>query len=140
MWLRIPVVASTSLAWTCILSAMRGASAEVEADPGLAMDAVGNQLRAFSRLRHTRAQLDPGKTYIVITAAGQRQSGMLHELTEVILRQAGNVVESRCVSLSTASVQRVNAARNSERLTPSLVCVRLLCSHAARCSWAATSR
>ena len=95
MWLRIPVVASTSLAWTCILSAMRGASSEVEANPGLAMDAVGNQLRAFSRLTHTRATLDATKTHIVLTAAGQRQSGMLHELTEVILKQAGNVVESR---------------------------------------------
>lgn len=97
MWLRIPVVASTSLAWTCILSAMRGASSEVEANPELAMDAVGNQLRALSRLvTHTRAALDPSKTHIVLTAAGQRQSGMLHELTEVILKQAGNVVESRC--------------------------------------------
>ena len=100
MWLRIPVVASTSLAWTCILSAMRGASSEVEADPEMAMDAVGNQLRALSRLvTHTRAVLDLTKTHIVLTAAGQRQSGMLHELSEVILKQAGNVVESRAMQL-----------------------------------------
>ena len=102
MWLRIPVVATTSLAWTAILSAMRGSSSEVEANPELAMDAVGNQLRAFGRLRHTRAQLDPGKTHIVLTAAGQRTSGMLHQLTEVILTGAGNVVESRCAQHATS--------------------------------------
>ena len=83
MWLRIPVVATTSLAWTAILSAMRGASAELEASPERAMEAVGKQGSALARMRGTRPTLDPGKTHIVLTAAGQRRSGMLHALSEV---------------------------------------------------------
>ena len=82
MWLRIPVVATTSLAWTAILSAMRGASTELESDPSRAMAAVGNAGRELARLRHTRPELDASKTHIVLTAAGQRRSGMLHTLTE----------------------------------------------------------
>jgi hypothetical protein len=89
MWLRIPVVATTSLAWTAILSAMRGASTEVEASPELAMEAVGNKGRAFARMRHKRVELDPAKTHIVLTAAGQRHSGMLHSLSEARGGRAG---------------------------------------------------
>ena len=108
MWLRIPVVASTSLAWTCILSAMRGAGdselqLELEADPDRAFDLYGNQGRALgevaARLRGHSATLDPAKAHLVLTAAGQRRSGLLHKLTEVILKGNGNVIESRALQL-----------------------------------------
>lgn len=99
MWLRIPVVATTSLVWTAILSAMRGASTVVEADPSRAMAAVGNAGRELARLRHTRPVLDSSKTHIVLTAAGHGRSGMLSSLSEVVLEGSGNVVESRAVQL-----------------------------------------
>lgn len=99
MWLRIPVVATTSLAWTAILSAMRGASPLAEASPERAMDALGNAGTAARRLLAAKPALDAAKTHIVLTAAGQRRSGMLHSLSEVVLTGCGNVVESRAVQL-----------------------------------------
>jgi hypothetical protein len=100
MWLRIPVVASTSLAWTCILSAMRGAGAgELEADAERAFDLYGNQGRALGRLTGHAPALDPAKAHFVLTAAGMRRSGLLHDLTAVILAGRGNVIESRALQL-----------------------------------------
>ncbi len=130
MWLRIPVVATTSLAWTAILSAMRGASTEVEASPERAMEAVGDQGRALARLRGRRPGLDPAKTHIVLTAAGQHQSGMLHALSEVVLTGSGNVVESRHVL--------PHCARACFALLTLTWRVMLLAACAGRCSWGAT--
>ena len=105
MWLRIPVVASTSLAWTCILSAMRGAGtselALVQGPAEPAFDLYGNQGRALGRLAGRRAVLDEGKAHIVLTAAGdlRKGSGLLQQLSAVILAGSGNVVESRAMQL-----------------------------------------
>lgn len=95
MWMRIPVVATTSLGWTCILSAMRGASNEIEMDPLVAMDSIGNKGRAFSRLRHKDAQLDPAKTHIVLTAVGPSGLTSLPRLAQIVMEGTGNVIESR---------------------------------------------
>ena len=97
MWLRIPVVATTSLAWTAILSAMRGASTELEADPSRAMESLGNAGRELARLRHTRPELDSSKTHIVLTAAGHGRSGMLHTLSEA---RRGGLAAARRVALT----------------------------------------
>ena len=50
MWARIPWVATTSLLWTCILSAMRGSEGTFEAHEELAEDIMLNPGRALTRV------------------------------------------------------------------------------------------
>jgi hypothetical protein len=100
MWMRIPVVATTSLAWTCILSAMRGASTivDVPSEDKIAMDSImiGKEvIRSLSTNKSERPQLDPKKTHVVLTAVGAREKGTLRRLLEAVLHAKGNVVESR---------------------------------------------
>jgi hypothetical protein len=145
MWLRIPVVATTSLAWTAILSAMRGASTELEADPSRAMAAVGNAGRELARLRHTRPELDSSKTHIVLTAAGHGRSGMLQSLSEVravcaALRVASSLtrrVARRWCWRAPATLLKAGALHVAQQRALQALTRRSLLV-AARCSWAAT--
>lgn len=73
---------------------------ELEAEPDRAFDLYGNQGRALGRAVSGRgAALDGSKAHLVLTAAGSRRGGLLHSLSDVILRHGGNVVESRALQL-----------------------------------------
>ena len=80
MHLRIPWVASTSLIWTCILSAMRGDAEQVELSAEDAMDlAGGGQGKGIELLDFVTGTIsekpsylyDATKAHILVTATGE---------------------------------------------------------------------
>ena len=68
MWLRIPFVASTSLIWTVILSAMRGSNDIITEEEST--DIVLNQGREMDKLLKSHA-LDGSQDNFLFSAHGQ---------------------------------------------------------------------
>lgn len=101
MALRIPWVASTSLIWTCIISAMRG-STDVETDPAKAMDiAGGNQGSALSAIYDLGVAAKPdylydtSKSHLLLTASGRDRIGFLCALSRLSEEHGGNVLDMK---------------------------------------------
>jgi len=96
MYLRIPVVASTSLLWTCILSAMRGSN-DAPLSTEEALDQLGNQGAA---LFHKTKPLDPGLDHVIVMASGPDRVGLLSTLSNAVVTSAqGNVSETKMVKM-----------------------------------------
>ena len=98
MWLRIPCVATTSLLWTCILSAMRGDDAPPLTSEEAAA-AIGAQGRLLLRENRPR-ELDPNLDHVIVIATGHDGPGRVSALTKTIHESAqGNVSESKMVKM-----------------------------------------
>jgi len=98
MALRIPWVASTSLIWTCVISAMRGAN-DAELDANEAMNMTGAPNRALSRLYDLGVAAKPAFTYdhtkahLLFMATGRDRIGFIDELTRTVDGARGNVID-----------------------------------------------
>jgi glycine cleavage system regulatory protein len=100
MWARIPWVATTSLLWTCILSAMRGSEGTFEAHEELAQDMTLNPGRALTRvLSNMESDYDRTQAHIVINAAGPDRVGYVHALASAMTNTGGNLIESKMMRL-----------------------------------------
>mmetsp|Transcript_23690 Transcript_23690/g.53464 ORF Transcript_23690/g.53464 Transcript_23690/m.53464 type:complete len:328 (+) Transcript_23690:221-1204(+) len=103
MYLRIPVVATTSMLWTCILSAMRGGNdVEVEAQPNAGLDVLGNQGAAFRVIEAARAAaLDPSLDHLIITATGADRVGLVNSIAQAVAGSAEGAMigESKMVKM-----------------------------------------
>lgn len=100
MWARIPWVASTSLIWTCILSAMRGSSdvpaAAVEGGGGV--DA--QTMRLVTRpLIGPAPRLDPSHAHLLVSVSGPDRPGIVAELTHELCQYQGSITTSKMMSL-----------------------------------------
>ncbi|KNC50766.1 peroxisomal membrane family protein [Thecamonas trahens ATCC 50062] len=99
LWFRIPFVACTSLVWTCILSAMRGAM-EAESLVDDDADFLGNQGRALQDSIRLFQYDSVHNMRVVISAVGPgadvsflpRIAGMVHDF-------GGNCYESKMIQL-----------------------------------------
>jgi len=99
MHLRIPWVATTSLVWTCILSAMRGNN-DMETRPEEAMNYVGgNQGRTLLALYDLGISTKPAyfydksKTHKIVTASGHDRIGFIHAVSESVMTHGGNILD-----------------------------------------------
>lgn len=99
MWARIPWVASTSLIWTCILSAMRGGS-DLPA-PGIIGPSVDHvAMELFERTFVTPAPwLSSKYEHLLVNVHGQDRDGIIVELSRRIYDAGGMVTTSRMVKL-----------------------------------------
>ena len=134
MWARIPWVATTSLLWTCILSAMRGSEGTFEAHEELAEDIMLNPGRALTRaLSNMESDYDRTQAHIVINAAGPDRVGYVHALASAMTSTGGNLIESKMMRLGAPprNSRRNIPGRNSPTQFSDALCV-------ARCQ-AATS-
>lgn len=104
MYGRIPWVASTSLAWTMILSYMTGCRDTFETEPSLAEDISGNQGRAIMRQRLKRRSsvnempaeyFDKTKPHILLSVAGRDRIGYVHQVASTVRTNGGNVLDAR---------------------------------------------
>ena len=101
MHMRIPWVATTSLLWTCILSAMRGSSDDVELTPEAAESLFGNQGRAIEALLNWSVSekplhhYNPLKEHLLLTATGRDRTGFVAQLTTAVEGVGGNVLDAR---------------------------------------------
>jgi len=102
MHLRIPWVASTSLIWTCILSAMRGDAEQVELSAEDAMDlAGGGQGKGIELLDFVTGTIsekpsylyDATKAHILVTATGRDRIGFIADL--VGCSEKANVLDAK---------------------------------------------
>jgi len=98
MFLRIPWVASTSLIWTCILSAMRGGN-DMETSQEEAMNYVGGQGSSLMALydlgisTKPAYQYDKSKSHMLVTASGRDRVGFIHQVADVIATRQGNILD-----------------------------------------------
>ena len=119
MWARIPWVATTSLLWTCILSAMRGSEGTFEAHEELAEDIMLNPGRALTRaLSNMESDYDRTQAHIVINAAGPDRVGYVHALASAMTSTGGNLIESKMMRLGATPPAAAAAAQFSARNSP----------------------
>lgn len=95
MWLRIPFVASTSMVWSCILSAMRG-SDDLPAEE--AADLFGNQGRAFERTMLS-PKLHAHQDHILLMAHGPDRLGLVASVASAVRDANGSISESKMVRM-----------------------------------------
>ena len=101
MWGRIPWVASTSLIWTCILSAMRGGADEKlpEGEPVFAgVDA--QTLALVTRwIIGPAPRLDPNHAHFLVSVTGDDKPGLIKEITRALYTAGGSITTSKMMSL-----------------------------------------
>lgn len=99
MWARIPWVATTSLVWTCILSAMRGGqdmpSAEV-----LGPSIDGKAMELFERsVVGPAPPLDPTRGHVLVTLTGPDRTGLVASLSRAVYDAGGSIWTSKMIRL-----------------------------------------
>ncbi|EOD33317.1 hypothetical protein EMIHUDRAFT_111890 [Emiliania huxleyi CCMP1516] len=99
MWARIPWVASTSLIWTCILSAMRGSS-EVPAEEGVFghVDAQTLGLMTTSAIAPA-PRLSPDKSHLLVTAMGPDRPGVIAAIARELYGLDASISHSKMMCL-----------------------------------------
>ena len=101
MWARIPWVATTSLVWTCILSAMRGATSDVPVEEGKFVGQVDAQaLQLFqSAVLGPAPRLNPEKAHLLVTAVGPDKPGIIREIASKLYDQDASITTSKMMCL-----------------------------------------
>lgn len=99
MWARIPWVASTSLIWTCILSAMRGSS-DIPTGEVLGPHVDARTLELLSRTLIGRAPvLDTSRAHLLVSVHGPDRPGVIADLSSRIYGNGGLVSTSKMMQL-----------------------------------------
>lgn len=99
MWARIPWVASTSLIWTVILSAMRGATSDVPTE-GVFGQVDSKTLELFTRSTlGPPPRLRPNKSHLLVTAVGPDQPGVVRELAHMLYEKDASITTSKMICL-----------------------------------------
>lgn len=99
MWLRIPWVASTSLIWTCILSAMRGGSDRVPTTEIVGPHVDGRSLELAMRSLAPPPVLDPSRAHLLVTVHGPDQPGIVAAVSRSVFDAGGNLTTSKMIKL-----------------------------------------
>jgi len=99
MWARIPWVASTSMIWTCILSAMRGGS-EIPTGEMYSPHVDARTLELMSRiLIGTAPVLDPTCAHLLVNVHGPDRPGVIADLSSRLYHAGGLVSTSKMMKL-----------------------------------------
>jgi len=113
MWMRIPLVATTSLGWTMIISYMRGSN-----DKAPAEDLETEQEFDFLTYRWPKKRLDSQHSHLVVTFTGKDQIGLLSRITNTVEARGGAIQESKVMSFgdSFAIMFLISTARRDKSL------------------------
>jgi len=95
LWLRIPVVATTSLLWTCVISYMRGANSYEEDLEEVNEAELGSSSFTY---RWPKKRLDQDHSHLVVTFTGKDQMGLLSKITSTVVSRGGAIQESKVMS------------------------------------------
>jgi len=98
MWARIPWVASTSLIWTCILSAMRGGSEVPEQNVFAGVDATTMELMTRTVIGAAPV-LDATQKHLLVFMRGFDRPGIVSSLSKQIFEGGGSITTSKMMSL-----------------------------------------
>lgn len=99
MWARIPWVASTSLIWTCILSAMRGASDVPVSKPVFVTVDADTMALVTRTVVGPPPRLDPSKSHVLIIVRGSDKPGIISTITQRLYAQGATITTSKMLSL-----------------------------------------
>ena len=105
MWGRIPWVASTSLIWTCILSAMRGGSDQVPVEK----DKFFGQVDGRTLELMTRSTLGPAprlksdRSHLLVTIVGPDQPGIIKDITKQLYAKEASITHSKMMCAASSS-------------------------------------
>uniref|UniRef100_A0A7S2IVA5 ACT domain-containing protein n=1 Tax=Haptolina brevifila TaxID=156173 RepID=A0A7S2IVA5_9EUKA len=117
MWARIPWVASTSLIWTCILSAMRGGSDVPVSAPVF----VGVDHDTMALVTKTVVgpppRLDPSQSHVLIIARGRDEPGIISSISQRLYSQNATITTSKMLSLGDEFAIMMHASCAPEKLT-----------------------
>jgi len=98
MWARIPWVASTSLVWTCILSAMRGSSDLPAQEAYGQVDARSMELVSRA-LISPAPRLDPRREHLLLNICGEDRRGLISDVTRTLYENKASVTTSKMMCL-----------------------------------------
>jgi len=115
MWARIPWVASTSLIWTCILSAMRGGSDVPAKNVFVGVDHDTMEL-VTRTVVGAPPKLDPSRSHVLIVCRGLDQPGIISNLTQRLYEHDCMVTTSKMLSLGHEFAIMMHASVPPERL------------------------
>jgi len=103
MWGRIPMVAATSLIWSCILSSMRGGDvihSEEMAGGGLISGANFTLVReGLGELFSSPVDDDHSMSHLCLSAAGPDRVGWVAKVAGKVADSGGNITHSKMVRL-----------------------------------------
>mmetsp|Transcript_24969 Transcript_24969/g.37349 ORF Transcript_24969/g.37349 Transcript_24969/m.37349 type:complete len:416 (-) Transcript_24969:61-1308(-) len=113
MWARIPWVAGTSALWTCILSAMRGAS--VSDIPSIdAIHVTGASFKiieeGIEEIFPCPVELDKDLSHFCISASGPDKTGWVALVADEVAKNGGNVTHSKMVRLGSEFIILMHVA------------------------------
>ena len=98
MWARIPWVASTSLIWTCILSAMRGGSDVPQQNVFASVDSSTMELMTRTVVGPPPV-LDKSQSHLLVFVRGPDRPGIIADLTKQLYAHGGSITTSKMMSL-----------------------------------------
>jgi glycine cleavage system regulatory protein len=98
MWARIPWVASTSLIWTCILSAMRGSSDVPASNVFVGVDHETMEL-VTRTVVGPAPRLDPSRAHVLLVVRGPDRPGIISEMTQRMYEHGATITTSKMLSL-----------------------------------------
>jgi len=98
MWARIPWVASTSLIWTCILSAMRGGSDVPATNVFASTDAASMEL-VTRAVVGPPPRLDQSQNHLLVFVRGPDRPGVISDLCKRFYDNGGTITTSKMMSL-----------------------------------------
>jgi len=102
MWARIPTVATTSMVWSCVLSAMRGGDV-AHAEDMAAGEVTGANYtlirEGLGELFSSPVDVDPTLSHVYISAAGPDRVGWVAKVAGKVADWGGNVTHSKMVRL-----------------------------------------
>jgi len=115
MYARIPWVASTSLIWTCILSAMRGSSDVPASNVFVGVDHETMEL-VTRTVVGPAPRLDPTKAHVLLVVRGPDRPGVISSLAERLYQHGATVTTSKMLSLGDEFAIMCHASVEKEKL------------------------
>ena len=117
MYMRIPYTAGVSLAWSCVLSSMRGGDT-LHGDEMVGGAVTGNSYHIFmeglDEFNTSPVELDVNMDHVSISAAGKDRPGMVAQLASHVAREGGNVTHSKMVRLGEEFIIQMHVALPKE--------------------------
>jgi glycine cleavage system regulatory protein len=99
MYLRIPWVASTSLIWTCILSAMRGGSDAVPTNEVIGPHADAKSFELVMRNTLPPPALTPSHAHVLVQVHGPDRPGIVAAVSRSVYDAGGNLTTGKMIKL-----------------------------------------
>ena len=119
MWGRIPMVAATSMIWSCVLSAMRGGDV-IHSDDLVGGEVTGTNFQLMkegvSSMFSSSVDVDPTLSHICVSAAGPDKIGWVSIVANSVAKEGGNITHSKMIRLGQEFIILMHVSVPPEKL------------------------